>query len=147
MSQSPQVDNYYEVYTDGSYRDGIAAWAFIVVIQPLDQVVHEASGLVEDTEAVKRIWNVAAEIEAATKAINWAIETDTKIILVSDYQGIQGWANDWSTNNQWSSAYSKYAKENIEQISEYRFVKGHSKNKWNDYVDQLAFKRLSLKEL
>jgi len=136
-------DITYEVYTDGSYKDGRAAWAFIVVVQPQDAVCHEASGIVEDQEAVDRIWNVAAEIEAATKAIDWAIETDTKIVLVSDYQGIQGWATDWKTNNQWSTAYSKYAKENVEQISEYRFVKGHSKNKWNDYVDELAYKRLS----
>jgi ribonuclease HI len=136
----------YEIYTDGSYKDGKAAWAFIVVVQPQDVICHEEYGMVEDQEAVNKIWNVAGEIEAAKKAIKWAIETDTKITLISDYQGIQGWANDWTTNNQWSSAYSKYAKENVEQISEYRFVKGHSKNKWNDYVDKLAYKQLNSKE-
>jgi len=146
MSQAQQVDNYYEVYTDGSHRDGIASWAFVVVVQPLDTVCMESSGLVEDTEAVEKMWNVAGEIEAAKKAIKWAIETDTKIILISDYQGIQGWSEDWKTNNQWTTDYANYVNENRKQISEFKFVRGHSKNKWNDYVDELAFKRLSPKD-
>lgn len=137
-------EHTYEIYTDGSFRNGRAAWAFIVVIQPLDQVVHEASGIVEDTQAVEQIWNVAAEIEAAMRAIKYAKDTETVVTIISDYQGIQGWADNWKTNNIWSEAYANFAKENKEIISEFKFVKGHSKNKWNDYVDELALKRLSL---
>ena len=146
MSHTPLVENYFEIYTDGSHRDGVASWAFIVVVQPQDQVCHEESGLVEDKEAVKIMWNVAGEIEAAIKAIKWAVDTETEITLISDLQGIQGWANGWKTNNLWTKAYADYAEENRKQISEFRYVKGHSKNKWNDYVDNLAFKRLSLKD-
>jgi len=133
----------YEIYTDGSHKDGKAAWAFVVVSQPDDIKIHEDSGLVKDTAAVAQMWNVAAEIEAAMHAIKWAVDNRREVTLISDYQGIQGWANDWTTNNQWSAAYAKYAKENSHLISEFVYVKGHSKNKWNDYVDKLAFKHLS----
>jgi len=133
----------YEIYTDGSHRDGVASWAFVVVLQPNDVSIHEAYGLVDNKEAVNAIWNIAGEIEAAVRAIKWAVDTNTIVTLISDYQGIQGWANDWATNNEWSMAYAKYAKENLQQISEFKFVQGHSKNKWNDYVDGLAFKCLS----
>ena len=136
-------NNTYEIYTDGSHKDGKAAWAFIVVLQPNNLVVHEASGLVQEEEAVKQMWNVIAEIEAATQAIKWAVTTETEVTLISDYKGIQGWANDWKTNNQWTQAYAVYAKENKKYISEFKYIKGHSKNEWNNYVDRLAFKRLA----
>jgi len=100
----------------------------------------------KDEEAVKQMWNVAGEIEAATRAIKYAVETDTTITLISDYQGIQGWATDWKANNPWTQAYAEYARQHENKISEFKFVKGHSKNKWNTYVDELAYKRLSLQE-
>jgi ribonuclease HI len=137
------LSHKYEIYTDGSHRDGKAVWAFIVVIQPNNIVVHEASGLVEDQEAVKQMHNVAGEIEAAVQAMKWATDTETQAILISDYQGIQGWANDWKANNLWTQAYALYAEASKKYISEFRYVRGHSKNEWNDYVDKLAFKRLA----
>lgn len=136
----------YEIYTDGAHRNGVASWAYVVVKQPEDVAVHEATGRVENKLAVQAIWNIAGEIEAAVKAIKWAVDTNTVVTLISDYQGIQGWAKDWATNNEWSAAYAKYVSENEQQISEFRFVRGHSRNKWNDYVDELAYKSLSLKE-
>ena len=132
-----------EVYTDGSYKDGIATWAFIVIQD--DKIFHSDSGTVTDDTMVSELWNVAGELEAARQAIKWAVDTNTNIILISDYQGIQGWATTWKTNTTWTEAYAKYAKENKDKISEFRYVRAHSKNSWNDYVDKLAFERLSLK--
>ena len=131
-----------EVYTDGSYRDGLATWAYIVVQN--DKILYSDSGTVTDNEMATTMWNVAGEIEAATQAIKWAVDTNTNIILISDYQGIQGWATTWKTNTKWTEAYAKYAKENKEKISEFKYVRAHSRNKWNDHVDKLAFERLNI---
>ncbi len=140
------MEEIYQVYTDGSYQNGKAAWGFVVVLQPTNTMIYEESGIVEDKEAVAQIWNVAAEIEAAIKAIDWAVKNEKQIILISDYQGIQGWADNWRTNNEWSAAYSFYAKKNKKFVKEFKFVKGHSKNQWNEYVDKLVFNELNKKE-
>jgi ribonuclease HI len=132
------IPDKYEIYTDGSHSNGVASWAFVVVLQPKDISVHEAYGIVEDKFAVWKLWNVAGEIKAATQAIKWAVNTKTKVDIISDYEGIQGWAADWKTNNPWTAVYSKFAKENKIYVSEFKYVKAHSKNKWNDYVDELA---------
>ncbi len=137
------ISKTYEIYTDGSHnRNRMASWAFVVVVQPDDVSIHEAYGIVEDRLAVIKLWNVAGEIEAATQAIKWAVDTKTEANLISDYEGIQGWAADWKTNNPWTEAYSSLAKENKNYISEFKYVKAHSKNKWNDYVDKLASEQL-----
>ena len=143
MEKSPMDENVYEIYTDGAHKSRRASWAFVVVIQPLDLAVHEAYGLVEDPFAVFKLWSVAGELEAATQAIKWALETDTKIAsLISDYEGIQGWAEDWNTNNAWTIKYAKLIKENRNHILELKHVKAHSDNKWNEYVDRLASEQL-----
>ncbi len=138
MEESSKTKTY-EIYTDGSHNfNKIASWAFVVVVQPDNVSVHEASGIVEDVIAVRALWNVAGELEAAMQGIKWAVETKTPVTLISDYEGIQGWAADWKTNNPWTMEYAKFAKKNKFYIGEFKHVKGHSKNKWNDYVDRLA---------
>lgn len=98
--------------------------------------------MVKNYKETEYLWNVAGEIEAAIAGISWALCNDEQIILISDYQGIQGWANNWKTNNEWSHYYAEYTKRNKQNISEFKFVRSHSKNKWNDFVDELAFKQL-----
>lgn len=144
MDDTSNLQTALEVYTDGTYKNGKAVWAFIVIKD--ETILYSNTGSVTDTTAIQQMWNVAAEIEAATQAINWAINNNKNIILISDYKGIQGWASTWKTNNKWTEAYAKLAKENNDKISEFKYVKGHSKNKWNNYVDKLAFEHLSLKE-
>jgi ribonuclease HI len=130
----------YEAYTDGSHKEGQASWAFVILKQPGEVIVHEAYGMVLDTESVLQMWNVAGEIEAAIQAIKWAIDNKSEIKLISDYMGIKGWAEGWKTNNPWSEKYAQFVKENKNKLSDIIYVKAHSKNKWNNYVDKLASK-------
>lgn len=134
----------YEVYTDGSHRDGKASWAFVVIYE--DEKIYEDAGMVLTQEAIDQLWNIAGEIKAVVQVVEWAKENEAQIILISDYKGIQGWAENWKTKNQWTQAYASYIKRNKQTIIEFKYIKGHSGNTWNDYVDKLAFEQLNEKE-
>ncbi len=134
----------YEIYTDGSHRDGEASWAFVVICE--NEKIYEDSGPVFSQEAIDQLWNIAGEIKAVVQAIEWAKENKVQVTLIPDYKGIQGWAENWKTKNQWTKSYSIYIKRNKQIITEFKYVKGHSGNIWNDYVDKLAFQQLNEKE-
>lgn len=139
------MEKIYKAYTDGSYKEKTAAWAFVIIDED-DVILHEESGLVTDLEAVEKIWNVAAEIAAATHAIQWAVDNLKKIDIVTDYQGIVGWSKNWKTKNIWSANYADFVKKHKAYINDIIYVKGHTINKWNIYVDRLAYNRLQNKE-
>lgn len=138
------MEKIYKAYIDGSYKENKAAWAFAIISQD-DTIIYEEVGLVEDQEAVEKIWNVAAEITAAMRAIQWAVDNLKKIDIVTDYQGIVGWSQNWKTKNIWSANYADFVKKHKAYINDIIYVRGHTNNKWNIYVDKLAYNQLQIR--
>lgn len=86
-------------------------------------------------------WNIQGECEAALESIRWAIsEGYNKIAIYYDYQGIGSWANrEWKAKNDYTKSYvQKFDELNRHIEIDFVKVKGHSKNKWNDWADKLA---------
>ena len=125
----------YEVYTDGSYVDGRYSWAYAFVKE--DEVVYEDSDVGKNpAAAVMR--NVAGEIAAALYAVKRAAEMGVKIRIHHDYAGISFWVTgEWRAKNEFTQVYAKLMHE-YKGIYVFEKVKGHSGNKFNDYVDKKA---------
>jgi ribonuclease HI len=139
LIQSDKID--YEVYTDGSYINGKYSFGYAFIKD--GQIVFEESGVGEDSEAAK-MRNVAGEIEAVKNAVEKAISLNVRIRIYHDYSGISLWVTgEWQAKNKFTQAYVKFMSTHRD-IFEFKKVIGHSGDRYNDYVDQLAKKALGI---
>lgn len=130
----------YKAYTDGSHRDGKSTYAFIIVDDENNKI-YEDCGFTDEIMA-SRIWNIAGELTAVSKAIEWAVTNDCSLHLYYDLKAVYHLAHDWVPKNRWTKAFKFFMEFYKDKIISYNYVKGHSKNIWNDYVDSLARKKL-----
>ena len=132
-----------DIYTDGSYLNGVAKWAFIVVED--DEVVHSASGVITDP-TITQGYQVGGETQACIEAVKWAEQTNNKITIFYDFANLRHWVAEiwgeksWKTNKSYTKRYAEFMIENQEWIKEMIKVKGHSNNYFNNCVDKLASK-------
>lgn len=131
-------------YVDGSYSGEQKKYAYGCVILYQGKR-HELSGSGEDSEYLG-MRNVAGEILASTKAVEWAIGRQAaSIVIYHDYAGIQMWADgQWKTNRKGTREYREFiadARKNID----IRFVKvaAHTGVELNERADRLAKAALS----
>ncbi|MDU2066182.1 MAG: ribonuclease H family protein [Sporomusaceae bacterium] len=128
----------YHIYVDGSFnqKQNKYSWAFVVLKQ--EEVLFQDSGVGENEEAAL-MRNVAGELAAAMRAIQWAEKEDRKPIrLHHDYMGIGAWATGaWKANNKFTQAYKNFTANKLDWIF-FEKVKGHSGVLGNELADQLA---------
>ena len=145
------------IYTDGACsgngkEDAKAGWAY-VVLNEKDEIVAE------DNNGIEKGTNNIGELTAIFKALEYInsldLKTITHVTLFSDssycLNGILDWSKNWKKNDWWRD--SKKTKElknrdlwknldaEIEKCKitlQFEKVKGHSGDKWNDYVDKAA---------
>lgn len=130
------IGKHYDIYVDGSYFNQQYSWAFVVYND--DQLIHTESGLGEERDAAV-IHNVAGELAAAVKAMEWADTQDVPCVVIHhDYIGISEWAlGRWKTNNPFTSAYAKYAAKFLHKVR-FNKVPGHAGVPGNELADKLA---------
>lgn len=142
-------------YVDGSYNSKTEVFGFGLVfireegIQNLyDKDTSPEYIIFEKYEGkydknVSTMNNVAGELRGAMFAIHNAIDLGYKEIdIYYDYEGIEKWVTGtWRTKNEYTKKYKEYMlnKQSLIKMN-FHWVKGHSKNKWNEYVDILAKK-------
>ena len=108
-----------EIYVDGSYHAGTKEFSYGMVV------------LIKGSEA----------------AMQYALDHKIpSIIIYHDYQGIASWCNgDWKANKAGTIAYRDFYRKAKERVHiEFRKVKGHSNDKYNDMVDELAKEALGI---
>ena len=131
------VDGSYNVAT-GEYGAGVAFFS--------EQGEEHISRKGEDKELAS-MRNVAGEILGSRLAMEKAVALkQKKIYIYHDYQGIASWCNgDWKANKPGTIAYRDFYREASRKIKiQFRKVKGHSNDKYNDMADQLAKKALGI---
>lgn len=136
-----------KIYTDGSYVEEDCprvGWGY-VILDDMDNIVHEDCGLITTDFVHSR--NVTGEIKAVIKALIYCEENCIdEVTIYHDYTGLKHWVTkkddgkyEWQAKNELTLGYRVFVESSPVKINFVK-VKGHSKDKWNDYVDELAKK-------
>ncbi len=134
-----------EIYVDGSYHAGTKEFSYGMVVL-IDGKEEKFSQKMSDPE-LAQMRNVAGEIKGSEAAMQYALDHQIpSIIIYHDYQGIASWCNgDWKANKAGTIAYRDFYRKAKEKVKiEFRKVKGHSNDKYNDMVDELAKEALGI---
>lgn len=135
-----------EIYVDGSYHAATKEFSYGMVVL-IDGREEKFSQKMSDPE-LAQMRNVAGEIKGSEAAMQYALDHKIpSIIIYHDYQGIASWCNgDWKANKAGTIAYRDFYQKAKQKINiEFRKVKGHSNDKYNDMVDELAKEALGIR--
>ncbi|MCT4596104.1 MAG: ribonuclease H family protein [Anaeromicrobium sp.] len=135
-----QRANILKIYVDGSFRQGIANYAYGYVVVLNGSIVHKANGVGSDKGAVL-LRNVAGEMVGAMRAVQFAIKNNYKDIeIYYDYKGLEHWAKGtWKRKNDYTKKYYEYMVEKMKQVNiTFVKVKAHSGDVYNEIADKLA---------
>ena len=126
-------------YTDGSYKKNskgeyAVGWGFVLLDG--DNIVHEEYGGCSEYVSMR---NVVGECRAVIELLGYCEEQGIeKLTIYHDYEGVAKWVTgEWKSKNEMTQRYKKFVLESPIDIS-FKWVRGHSNTKWNDYVDGLA---------
>lgn len=134
-----------EIYVDGSYHAATKEFSYGMVVL-IDGREEKFSQKMSDPE-LAQMRNVAGEIKGSEAAMQYALDHGIPaIIIYHDYQGIASWCNgDWKANKAGTIAYRDFYRKAREKVQiQFRKVKGHSNDKYNDMVDELAKEALGI---
>lgn len=132
----------YIAYTDGSYYKGDKSCGFGIYLYNTEDENDFVSIYGKETRKdYVDMWNVGGEITAVETLLNYCIDNKIPgVKIYHDYIGLAHWVSGkWKTNKPATKSYSRNVKmlESIIDI-DFEHVKGHSGNKYNEYVDRLA---------
>tara|TARA_B100001173_G_scaffold269434_1_gene246298 strand:- start:90 stop:518 length:429 start_codon:yes stop_codon:yes gene_type:complete len=135
-----------EIYTDGacSGNPGIGGWGAIILISKKSPI-YLNGGLELTTNNQMELTATIKSLEYFNNSENITIFTDSKYVM----NGIELWILNWKRNG-WKTANRKAVKNKDLWISldmqinrhkvNWKWVKGHDGNKYNEKADQLARK-------
>ncbi len=140
------VPECLEIYVDGSYNKVTQEFSYgMVVLTPEGEETYCEKYMDPDLATMH---NVAGEIMGARTAMEYAVKRGIpKICLYYDYEGIAKWClGEWKTNKDGTKAYKAYYDSIKEKLNvEFKKVKGHSNNHYNDLADALAKQALGIR--
>ena len=129
-------------YVDGSYDKRTGRFSYGMVILPHEgQPTEITDSKAFDDPSLAEMRNVAGEINGSMAAMRWCIENGVKdAVIYYDYEGIAKWAlKEWKANKEGTKAYAAFYDSIKDKLNvEFRKVKGHSGDKYNDMADELA---------
>ena len=130
----------YELYVDGSFmkRSTYAGWGWVLVGD--GEYITSAYGLTLRPALAR---NIDGELQATMDGLSYLLECTEirKLKIVHDYLGIAKWVTgEWNACKEVSISYLRFMKRvTAEGFSlEFKHVRGHSGDKWNDEADRLA---------
>lgn len=128
----------HQIYVDGSFLDSSVGYG--VVVLENGKVMEELFGSVP-AAFVQGTRNVAGELFAARKAIQWCQENSIKTVSIFyDCEGVEKWAiGEWKARQQITQGYAEFIRNCGIHIRWHK-VDSHTGNRWNDRADELAKK-------
>ena len=139
-----ELGGHVDVYVDGAHKDGKVFGGFVAVKD--DVVVGEGTEEITDEEYIKGN-QIAGECRSAELGVEFAIaEGYSSVCVHYDYLGIAYWIVDdprfgkpWQTKKEYTKLYHSNMTGYMADIDiTFKHVKGHSGDKWNEYVDKLV---------
>ena len=85
--------------------------------------------------------NVTAELTAAMKAVEWAVNRRySHIIIFHDFMGVSKiLSGEWGVKNPFTRFYKEFMEKKSKKINiSFGFVKSHSGDIYNEIADKLA---------
>ncbi|AKA70822.1 ribonuclease H family protein [Clostridium scatologenes] len=143
-------DNNYpkdclHVYVDGSYNISTEEYSYGLVAVRNNVVEYINSSSAKDSSK-KNIRQIAGELEAAVKAVQYAIEKGDKcVVIFHDYEGICHHATGfWERKEQSSVEYYEKMNKLMSQGIQVIFVKvdSHTGDFFNELVDEKCKEKL-----
>jgi len=131
-------DTFCRIYVDGSYDKVSKCYSYGMVVLYKNQELHFNELFCDEAASMH---NVAGEIKGACKAFDYCIENGISYVeLYYDYAGIEKWALcHWKANKPETKQYQLYYQEISKLLKvEFKKVKSHTNNHYNDVADQLA---------
>ena len=134
-----EINNKIVYYVDGSYMNDTIGWGWIKVRN--DKQIGSDCGGIKPTQETSR--NITGELQGTMFAVKNAIMTNIKDIYIGhDYQGISCYVRkEWKPKSQEAKHYTEWM---LNAITKYNLninffkIKGHTGNKWNEIVDEVA---------
>lgn len=144
VSDKPD-DERVQIYVDGSFdvSTGRFSYGMVVLKEGKELTFNKAF----DEPSLSSMRNVAGEIQGSMAAMRYCLENGIDdVIIYYDYEGIAKWAlHEWKANKEGTKAYAEYYDSIKDKLTvEFRHVKGHSGDKYNDMVDMLAKQALGI---
>lgn len=134
--------NQPHFYVDGSYNDSTEIYSYALVVVVDGVIVHIENGAAKDNKN-KAIRQIAGELEASIKSIEYAAENEFKnIVILHDYLGVcyhatGFWERKEESSKTYYETYNRLIKENGINVT---FVKvdSHTGDLFNEVVDEFA---------
>lgn len=141
VEEKMEVNSGYEFYVDGSYNaDNDKAGSGVIIVKN-GEVIGQCHAEHKNTEDMR---NVVGEVMASLSAMKIAKNSGiNNFTILHDYMGVSAWAKgEWETKTSFTKTYKKWVDKFIEEglIFEFKKVKGHSGNMFNDLADKEAKK-------
>ncbi|MBI5958172.1 MAG: ribonuclease HI [Chloroflexi bacterium] len=148
MTEKPLVT----IYTDGGCEPnpGAGGWAAILLTTRADGSPHERelSGGAPDTTNNRMELTAAIEaLRALSKPCHVLLHTDSEYVKKGITEWLKGWiAKNWQTSSKtpvknkdlWQTLHAETQRHEID----WRWVKGHAGNEYNERVDRLAAEQI-----
>lgn len=137
------------IYTDGSFNENVPAcgWGFVAILQ--GEEIYTDFGMDETKELLSQR-NVAGELMAAIKAVEWAIQNGySSVELRYDYAGVGDWPlgiQHETDGNVYAAHYRDRMQEMGKEINiQYVQIPGHLGDWYNEKADELAKEGCNIK--
>lgn len=140
--KSVDINKGYVFYVDGSYNEKInkAGWGLVILKD--GKMIEALKGVITEDDLDLGQRNVVGELIGAIATVQQAKQRKIEeFVLCFDLEGIESWVTgDWNAEHQLTRGYRDIMRKAIDDGLKITFnkVKGHSGDKWNDYVDTLA---------
>lgn len=135
------------IYVDGSYNIETEKYAYGLVAVRNNVVEYIESAAAKD-KGEKNIRQIAGELEAAVKAVKYALESgEKKVVIFHDYEGIAHHATGtWERREESSINYYNKMNEFMNKGIEVIFVKvdSHTGDFFNELVDEKCKEKVKL---
>ncbi len=125
-------------YIDGSYTKDKDYSGYAVVFVKNNRILESISGC--SYKNIK-LQNVTAELTAAMKAVEWAVNRRySHIIIFHDFMGVSKiLSGEWGVKNPFTRFYKEFMEKKSKKINiSFGFVKSHSGDIYNEIADKLA---------
>lgn len=134
-------EGFLVAFCDGSYENKLHYYSYGVLLIGVEKKETSLCGFGKNQKYISSN-SIIGEIFAVINALDWAVSNGyEKIKIYHDYEGLSKWVSgEWQAKSDAAKMFLYIYHTKFDGVLEIQFkkVKGHSNNKYNDKADMLA---------